>query len=120
MTDGRESGSSLREVDLFDGSQWIWGSDFSISPGIYVGMHDRQLYVQESTDVTKLIQHQSHKPTSYKKFPWRPYPATKTAVAVTRDENNRDNDNEVSNEVMEAASTTALSVLYNTEYINGS
>jgi len=45
-------------------------------------------------------------------------PAT-ALITTLPDNNNKDNNNEVSIETNEVQSTTALSVLYNSEYING-
>jgi len=45
-------------------------------------------------------------------------PAT-ALINTLPDNNNKDNNNEVSIETNEVQSTTALSVLYNSEYING-
>ncbi|XP_043277335.1 eukaryotic translation initiation factor 2-alpha kinase isoform X2 [Venturia canescens] len=115
-----ENSGALKEVDLFDGSQWTWGSEFSTSPAIYVGMHDTQLYVQENTDLTKIVEHSRRRSNEFLKFPWRPYPAVETAVAITGDKTSDNyNGNEESHEIVEATSITALSVLYNSKYING-
>ncbi|XP_012530974.1 eukaryotic translation initiation factor 2-alpha kinase [Monomorium pharaonis] len=109
---------SLGKMDLFNSSQWIWGSEYStIKPGLYIGMHDRQLYVQENhynrnSFDSKHVQHT--------KYQWQPYPATTTAVLNPLPENsNEDNNNKDSIEPNEAQTAIALSVLYNSEYING-
>lgn len=67
-----DSVKSLKEVDMFDGNHWSWGSDFVDSPGIYVGMHERQLYIQESKKTNEIVE---SNPEQIKKFPWQPYPA---------------------------------------------
>ena len=62
----------LEEVNLFESTRW--DSEFSDNPGLYIGMHDRQLYVQENSAFTKEIGF-SNINTQGIKFPWRPYPA---------------------------------------------
>lgn len=108
-----EGPSPLEKIDLFDSSQWIWGSKYSaIRPGLYLGMHERQLYVQESN--RNLL---DSKYNQYIKYPWQPHPAAITAV--TNIISNEDNNDEVSIEKNETQNAIALSVLYNSEYING-
>ncbi|XP_011166294.1 eukaryotic translation initiation factor 2-alpha kinase [Solenopsis invicta] len=105
----------LEKVDLFDGSQWIWGSEYStIKPSLYIGMHERQLYVQESHSDKNLfdLKHGQHI-----KYPWQPYPATTTAIINTLP--NENDSNEASTKSNETQNAIALSVLYNSEYING-
>ncbi|XP_011632658.1 eukaryotic translation initiation factor 2-alpha kinase-like isoform X2 [Pogonomyrmex barbatus] len=69
-------GNSLKEIDLFDSSQWVWGSEYSsVSPRLYIGMHERQLYVQENHG-----HKHNHKNLLDSKFiqvryRWQPYPA---------------------------------------------
>lgn len=115
----------------------------AITPTVYIGMHNRQvnkfvhmnfsplnfiylflyyypqLYIQESVRMQALVQalsknyidSASHKQTSLV-LPWRPYPAkvssewSSATTALTSV-----NEKEIS--------TTALSVLYASEYING-
>lgn len=67
------SSESLEKVDLFDNSQWkigMKGSEYSTRPSLYLGMHEKQLYVQESHN------HKNSKDIQYVKYPWQPYPAT--------------------------------------------
>lgn len=70
--------NGLKQVNLFDNSQWAWGSEFPIGPSIYIGMHDRQLYVQENAKVYKSLGSSSTKFTSHSQIPWQPYPAIGT------------------------------------------
>lgn len=107
----------MKELNLFDTSQWTWGAEFTISPGLYLGMYDRQLYIQENEDFKNLIQ--LPQPKVPNSFPWQPYPAAEHAIA-TRDSLERLQDDE--NALLsfnEVPKVTALSVLYNSEYING-
>ncbi|XP_035719157.1 eukaryotic translation initiation factor 2-alpha kinase-like [Vespa mandarinia] len=108
----------LKEVNLFDNSQWIWGSEFAIGPSIYIGMHDRQLYVQENAQVYKSLGSSSTKFTLHSQIPWQPYPAIGTAL-ITNPLSIKENDKNNSFEITDVQSTTALSVMYNSEYING-
>ena len=45
-----------------------------MSPGIYIGMHERQLYVQENPKFHKKVDYSSSA-LQMVKYPWRPYPA---------------------------------------------
>lgn len=71
-----ESGAitPLKEVNLFESSQLDseLDSEFSLSPGLYIGMHERQLYIQENPAFRRAI---DHAPIDLIKYPWRPYPA---------------------------------------------
>ncbi|KAG7189624.1 hypothetical protein KM043_017306 [Ampulex compressa] len=110
---------TLKEVNLFDNSQWTWGSDLPVSPGIYIGMHDRQLYIQENANLHKSLEERSLK-YQHRRYPWQPYPAVETAIVNVEPQLKRSkNKNSAVPELAEAQSTTALSVLYNSEYING-
>lgn len=92
----------LKSVNLFDNTIFGSSSRFISSPSIYVGMHNRQLYIQENSDKLNSIDH-NRKSTKGQIFPWRPHPATDTALTV----------------IETSPTTTALSILYNTEYVNG-
>jgi len=65
----------LETIDLFDSSQWVWGLEYSgTPPGLYLGMHERQLYVQEN--------HKSllNPNFQYAKYRWQPYPAASKLI----------------------------------------
>ncbi|KAL2742325.1 eukaryotic translation initiation factor 2-alpha kinase isoform X1 [Vespula maculifrons] len=111
--------NGLKQVNLFDNSQWAWGSEFPIGPSIYIGMHDRQLYVQENAKVYKSLGSSSTKFTSHSQIPWQPYPAIGTALITNLLSKKENDDKNISFEVTDVQSTTALSVMYNSEYING-
>ncbi|XP_011135236.1 eukaryotic translation initiation factor 2-alpha kinase isoform X2 [Harpegnathos saltator] len=77
----------LEEINLFDSSPWIWGSDYTTSsPDIYVGMHQRQLYVQENVKFKDSLD-SSFKHVQPKIYPWLPYPAVGTATNILPDKN---------------------------------
>ncbi|KAJ8680408.1 hypothetical protein QAD02_016195 [Eretmocerus hayati] len=109
---GSEGITPLKEIDLFDSTQWdseLYSE--TASPGLYIGMHERQLYIQENPNFRKEIDH-SVSSSHMMKYPWRPYPAIEFSKDVGKD-------HDVPFEMSEVVSTTALSVLYNSEYING-
>lgn len=99
------NGMELNEVNLFlskNAPQLV--TPTSLLPSIYIGIHKKQLYIYESLEMqsilkshtgTELIEAES---TSLTKIPWKPISA--------------------SNEITEDDST-ALSVLHNSEYVNG-
>ncbi|XP_011301839.1 eukaryotic translation initiation factor 2-alpha kinase [Fopius arisanus] len=93
--------SKLTALNLFESTKSTWGNEYAVSPDIYVGMHDRQLYIQENVKHIKLIARTTEASRIY---PWRPYPASDTALVLHQEENSL---------------STALSVLYNSDYING-
>lgn len=64
----------MKEINLFDNTQWSWGTKFSSSPAIYLGMHNKQLYVQENTEFYKSLD-TSPRYIQHSKYPWKPYPA---------------------------------------------
>lgn len=132
-------------MNLFNSSQWIWGSDYStISPSLYVGMHNRQLYIQENSELENSLD-SSPKYFHHVRYPWQPYPAIGTYYILTCFDSltayiiryvyiininyiletalinsvSSEHKDEASIETTEVQSTTALSVLYNSEYING-
>lgn len=105
---------SLKEINLFDDSQWNWRSAYTTDPSLYLGMHERQLYVQENSKFLNSLD-LSRKYVQSKKYFWQPHPADVTALTSTLP----DESNKVSVDTSEVRSTTALSVLYNSEYING-
>ncbi|XP_029032287.1 eukaryotic translation initiation factor 2-alpha kinase isoform X1 [Osmia bicornis bicornis] len=110
--------NNLKEINLFDSKQWSWGTEFSTSPGIYLGMHDRQLYIQENGELHKSLEI-SQKHVQHSKYPWQPYPAVGHAVKKTLPSPTNDNNDDALLQISDAQSTTALSVLYNSEYVNG-
>lgn len=43
-----ENMTRLTALNLFESTLRNWGDEYTVSPDIYVGMHDRQLYIQEN------------------------------------------------------------------------
>ncbi|XP_076374643.1 eukaryotic translation initiation factor 2-alpha kinase [Megalopta genalis] len=99
----------LKEINLFDSMQWPWGTEFSVSPGIYLGKHGRQLYVQENAELHKSLE-QSLSYIQSSKYPLQLYPAIGDVIVKTVpvDEDNNE-DNKALVEINGAKSTTALS-----------
>ncbi|CAK9803135.1 Eukaryotic translation initiation factor 2-alpha kinase [Anthophora plagiata] len=111
--------TNLREINLFDSTQWSWDTEFSVSPGVYLGMHNRQLYVQENAELYKSLE-ATPRYVQHSKYPWQPYPAIGNAVTKLLSNSEDDNKgNDALLEISDAQSTTALSVLYNSDYVNG-
>ncbi|XP_017892549.1 eukaryotic translation initiation factor 2-alpha kinase [Ceratina calcarata] len=110
---------NVKEINLFDSTQYYGGTEFSASPGIYLGMHNRQLYIQENTELQNSLE-ATPRYMEHLKYPWRPHAAignvVRDSVPIKAEDNNIE---DVALEISDAQSTTALSVLYNSEYING-
>lgn len=77
-------------------------------------MFNKQLYIQESDKLKKIIlataQGQLLEGMEYLKIPWRPYPATSSALSLIKEDavvNDQDK------------SVTAISVLYESDYVDG-
>ncbi|CAG9759267.1 unnamed protein product [Ceutorhynchus assimilis] len=98
-------GIALTEINLFE-SKNMPGliASPNIMPSIYIGMHKKQLYVHESLKMQHLLQGRPHtqlipaESHSIAKIPWKPVAAS---TESTEDD------------------STALSVLNNSEYVNG-
>lgn len=106
----------LESVDLFSYLQWPINSNIEkppnfndLSPAVYVGMFNKQLYIQESEKLKKIVlnQYLDSINRDYLKIPWNPYPATSSALALI----------EVDSTTKQE--TTAISILNGTEYVNG-
>lgn len=102
------NGRRLSVVDVFD-VPVAQDTKLDISPAIYLAMHNKQLYIHESTRMLDIIQSNVHpqldvrsNSKSITKIPWKPIPASSGAITKTGEQD-----------------VTALSVLYNSEYVNG-
>jgi len=117
------SQGQVQEVDLFSGSFTPPLRPLPTAPALYVGMHEKQVYIQESVHVQHGVSEEKipligsdGRPIS---IPWKPYPASVSAIGLIEsnelplltDENAESNNLE----------NTALSqsVLYGSEYANG-
>jgi translation initiation factor 2-alpha kinase 3 len=103
-----------------------------LAPSLYLGMFQKQLYVQESNSLQILVQKQlrTHQnlitdETNYPRIPWKPFPASSNALTKQSEEyivdgaENQSRDKETFDLVKYDDSSTSLSVLYATEYVNG-
>ncbi|XP_014483949.1 PREDICTED: eukaryotic translation initiation factor 2-alpha kinase-like [Dinoponera quadriceps] len=108
---------ALKEINLFDNFQWVLDQKYSTtSPGLYIGMHQRQLYVQENFKLKKTLD-SSRKQLYPTIYPWQPFPAIGTTILNTLSD--KSDSHEITAMVEDVQCTTALSVLYNSEYVNG-
>ncbi|XP_002096057.2 eukaryotic translation initiation factor 2-alpha kinase isoform X1 [Drosophila yakuba] len=90
----------LNTIDLFSSAQWIWDQDQNDNelpnaphspPSIYLGMYDKQLYIQESIrlrqeimDQTKVYQQLTGDTSLMPKIPWKPIAATSNSLVIFR------------------------------------
>ncbi|XP_039282758.1 eukaryotic translation initiation factor 2-alpha kinase [Nilaparvata lugens] len=124
-------------VDLFGGKTppllQSAGGEGSVpdSPALYVGMHKKQLYIQESVTMQTMLQsvasqykqHLIGADKAFPRIPWQPIPAIASALELRRllpGHTHKDVlqiTDESSSQAL--ATTTANSVLYGSEYVNG-
>lgn len=137
------SDDNLENVDLFSYQHWPWSASEmpnnyrELSPSLYVGMFNRQLYIQESENLRKII-HSSimslemdplvidHVRSKYLRIPWKPIAVGGAALNLIENdkliEDENDGDTTKHRNVRDAediSSITALSVLHASEYANG-
>ncbi|XP_036675161.3 eukaryotic translation initiation factor 2-alpha kinase isoform X1 [Drosophila suzukii] len=90
----------LKPIDLFSSAQWLWDQDQEDDelpnapqspPSIYLGMYDRQLYIQESIrlrqeimDQTKAYQQLTGDTSLMPKIPWKPIAASSNSLVIFR------------------------------------
>uniref|UniRef100_A0A182Q1T6 non-specific serine/threonine protein kinase n=1 Tax=Anopheles farauti TaxID=69004 RepID=A0A182Q1T6_9DIPT len=134
----RSSGTNddqLVGVDLFDRTDWLWNGNVDdsgtdrpplVNPSLYIGMHEKQLYIQESGAMMNereeklqelaLLTDESKLPA----IPWKPLPAS-SAVAglLTSEDNSFQLVDEGENDDAGESTAIARSVLYASNYING-
>lgn len=133
-----DENNRLYSVDLFKNVQWLWdGSNFfkptndpKLSPSVYLGMYQQQLYIQESDEIKSSLDHHNNlehdlinDDSAFPKIPFKPYQASSTALLKLIDgdrpegeENETDNENIHSQELIQINSQ---SVLYASQYVNG-
>uniref|UniRef100_A0A182N7B5 non-specific serine/threonine protein kinase n=1 Tax=Anopheles dirus TaxID=7168 RepID=A0A182N7B5_9DIPT len=135
----RPSGTNddrLVGVDLFDRTDWLWNGNVDesgtdrpplVNPSLYIGMHEKQLYIQESNAMMNereeklqelaLLTDESKLPA----IPWKPLPASSAVAGLLT--SGGDNSFQLVNDEDddEAGESTAIarSVLYASNYING-
>ncbi|KAL0269936.1 UNVERIFIED_CONTAM: hypothetical protein PYX00_007511 [Menopon gallinae] len=108
-------------IDLFGGFQ-PEKLDMVISPSLYIGMHEKQLYIQESVLMQKkreeitmkmgqnLISNENYDIS----IPWKPVSASKNIAGLIAGDVHENLDE------LSQRQTTALSVLYASPYVDGS
>nr|CAD7194504.1 unnamed protein product [Timema douglasi] len=115
-------GGKMTEVDLFSGARMFNDNMGSITPSLYIGMHNKQLYIQESVTVQRSVGNWASnlltdESSNNFRIPWHPVPATSTALGLLDDHLLASEDPTTDDESQ--ASTTAISVLYGSSYVNG-
>lgn len=101
----------LTNVDLFSTLNVLDVESTNKSPDIYVGMHEKQVYVQESEKlIQKMNRHHTKNNFKYPRIPWKPILVSTSGLSLIEDETLIKD---------ESSKATALSVLYGTEYVNG-
>ncbi|XP_069671584.1 eukaryotic translation initiation factor 2-alpha kinase isoform X2 [Periplaneta americana] len=120
-------------VDLFSGAQWTPNYNDQIgpmTPSLYIGMHNRQLYIQESVTLHERVGKMSTElaradPSLFPRIPWAPVPATDLSSLATPfslafvgalDADPESESTELGNTEL---TTIARSFLYASEYVNG-
>ncbi|KAH8331048.1 hypothetical protein KR067_010907 [Drosophila pandora] len=88
----------LKPIDLFSSAQWLWDQDEDeeelpnrpqSAPSIYLGMYDKQLYIQESIrlrqeimDQTQVYQQLTGDTSLMPKIPWKPIAASSNSLVI--------------------------------------
>ncbi|KRT78131.1 hypothetical protein AMK59_8538, partial [Oryctes borbonicus] len=104
LWDGRE----LSAIDVFNIPVKDKEVKEEVSASIYLAMHNKQLYIHESVKMLDLIYTNLYtnlevsKGKSIAKIPWKPIPASSSAIIKTGEQD-----------------IAARSVLYSSEYVNG-
>lgn len=123
----------LNDIDLFGGIPR--GHDLAVSPSLYVGMHEKQLYIQESVLMqrkrqevsAKFGQHLITNEHDYPRIPWKPVLVSRKSMGLIDQESDdpeksneiSGNDEDKSLDEVDQRKTTALSVLYGSPYVEG-
>ncbi|XP_016972329.1 eukaryotic translation initiation factor 2-alpha kinase isoform X1 [Drosophila rhopaloa] len=88
----------LKPIDLFSSAQWLWDQEQEDNevpntpqspPSIYLGMYDKQLYIQESIrlrqeimDQTRVYQQLTGDTSLMPKIPWKPIAASSNSLVI--------------------------------------
>lgn len=116
----------LNDIDLFGGSA-PGNSDLALSPSLYVGMHDKQLYIQESVLMqrkrqevaARFGQHLITNEHDFPRIPWKPVHVNSKNMGLIAEKSEDENDNALIDDDTDQRKTTALSVLYASPYVEG-
>jgi eukaryotic translation initiation factor 2-alpha kinase 3 len=120
----------LTNVDLFSGTDWLWNQHAydnvlgksSVAPSLYLGMFDKQIYIQESFALQRGQRQPLFPDTPQRlRIPWKPFPATinNKWSLMERPQSDMATIEKAPDGSEESTRVTALSVLYASEYING-
>lgn len=128
-----DTNNQLYSVDLFKNVGWLWENkdffkpsiDSRMTPSVYLGMFQQQLYIQESNLIQTTIEH--HKELEHNlindedqflKIPFKPYPASDNTLKLI--EGNPEEGIKTSHELMKMDDQlNAQSVLYASQYADG-
>ncbi|CRK97783.1 CLUMA_CG011162, isoform A [Clunio marinus] len=126
--------NQLYSVDLFKNIQWLWkGKDFikpdiETMPSVYLGMYQQQLYIQESEAIAasyksyqlSLEHNLIHEEQHFPKIPFKPLPASNTALVKFINTGEEENENkEDSRMTKKDEELYAQSLLYASQYSEG-
>lgn len=133
-----DENNRLYSLDLFKNVQWLWNEnnffkpslDPKLSPSIYLGMYQQQLYIQESDFIKSSLDHHKslehnliNDDTAFATIPFKPYPASNTALVKVIEGNGMDEElNETGEENVhsqELIKIDSQSVLYASQYVDG-
>lgn len=138
----RDENHQLKSIDLFATAQAMWqqserykpmtddgidGTGERLVPSIYIGMYNKQLYIQESDRLrltkANLVNHLIRSETkSFARIPWRPIEASSTALTAVGQQTNAIVPSQSEDTGIVAIpnhQVMATSVLYASEYVNG-
>lgn len=138
----KDENNQLYNVDLFKDVHWMWKGqsiyqstvDSGMSPSVYLGVYQHQLYIQESDFIKSSIEHYAHQlqqnlisdETDLPRIPFKQYPASSTALeSLAADDDKLDTGDEdeepsQSHEIMAVdTSLDAQSILYASQYAEG-
>lgn len=126
--------NKLASVDLFENVQWLWqGNNFfkpqietDQAPSVYLGMYQQQLYIQERSfdkvievNMPNLEQNLVNDKSELLKIPFKPYPATNTALVKLLDGKTEQSDDDNTDVAMVDEKLNAQAVLYASQYADG-
>ncbi|XP_063695629.1 eukaryotic translation initiation factor 2-alpha kinase [Culicoides brevitarsis] len=139
-----DTNENVENIDFFSSAEWLWNGQSGIfsqtkkddeqqvSPSIYLGMYEKQPYIQESNAILQISQEKQYQQgthiitddqSDFKfRVPFRPFPANKNGIQLIEDHSE---ESEVvvpgTTESPPDVPTNALatSVLYASEYVNG-
>ncbi|XP_068156101.1 eukaryotic translation initiation factor 2-alpha kinase isoform X2 [Drosophila tropicalis] len=127
----------LKQIDLFSSAQWLYEQNEEASesapPSVYLGMYEKQLYIQESIrlrkeilDKTQVYQQLTGDTSLMPKIPWKPIAASSNSLVLFQDVQKDKEyiaENTVGAELVlyddQNVAVAAQSVLNASEFVNG-